>query len=133
MGSVIWSFVVLNHSIRRLFDYTSRYQAFVMGDVALYQVVLEKFAPKSTPLELANSLPPEKIVVPPPWKIQWEPREHAYINHIFMMNETIHQFLIGGADSKDETCLYRSFRSARGVLQDFHKTLPPAPLPRSSP
>lgn len=65
MGSVIRPFVVLNHSIRRLFDYISRYQAFVMGDVALYQIALEKFAPKSTPIELANSLPPEKIVVPP--------------------------------------------------------------------
>jgi hypothetical protein len=123
MRGIMRPFVLLNHSIHRLFDYIGQYQAFVMGDVTLYQVVLEKFAPQTSPLHLAASVPPQKIVIPPPCKIQWDPKERVYINHIFMMNEAIHQRLIGGADSKDELCLYKSFRSARGALETFKKSL----------
>jgi hypothetical protein len=130
MATVIRPLFRLSFSIRRLFDYVIKYQTFAMGDIMLYQSVLEKFAPKTTPLELAKSATPEKILVPPPWKIQWEPKERAYINLIFMMNETIHQALIGGAESTDELCLYQAFRSAKKALSDFKDSFRPEPLPR---
>ncbi len=130
IGPVIRPMVVLNHSIRRFFDYIDRYQAFVMGDVATYQSVLAKYAPKGSPLEAAHSVMPETIVVPPPSKIQWEPKERVYINHVFMMNESIHQSLIGGADSTDAMCLYKAFRNARVELQKFKAALRREPLPQ---
>jgi hypothetical protein len=53
----------------------------------------------------------------------------VYVNHIFMMNEAIHQGLIGGADSADEVCLYKAFRTARKALQEFKEGLKREPLP----
>lgn len=130
MGPVINPMVRLSHSIRRFFDYIDRYQSFVMGDVDTFQSVLAKLAPKSSPLEVAHSMPPEKIVTPYPWQVKWEKKEHTYINHVFMMNETIHQGLIGGADSTDELCLYKSFRTARSALEKFKGGLRQESLPR---
>jgi hypothetical protein len=130
MGTVVRPFVLLSHSIRRLFDYIERYQAFVMGDVALFQAVLEKYAPKSSPLDQARSTLPDTIVVPLPSSIQWRPEERVYINNIFMMNEAMHQGLIGGDDSKDPLCLYKAFRSARGALETFKSSLRRERLPR---
>jgi len=36
-------------------------------------------------------------------------RGRTYTNIVFFMNRTIHQELIGGVDSPDEGCLYKSF------------------------
>jgi len=129
MATVIRPLFRLSYSIRRLFDYLDKYQTVAMSDITLYQAVLEKFAPKTSPLDVFASLPPENIVTPPPWKIEWERKERAYINLIFMMNESIHQFLIGGADSSDELCLYKAYRSAKGALQTFKGLLRREPLP----
>jgi hypothetical protein len=129
MGPIIRSLVMLSHSIRRLFDSMSRYQEFALGDLALYQSVLEKFAPETDPAKLASSTPPATIAVPHPSQIVWTPQERRYINHIYMMNESIHQRLIGGADSTDEVCLYKAFRSARSALEKFKKELKREPLP----
>jgi hypothetical protein len=120
--------VMLNHSIRRLFDTMGRYQAFVFGDVALYQSVLPKFA--VNPPNLAASFMPMSIVSPHPAHLGLTPQEQVYVNHIYMMNESIHQGLIGGADSPDENCLYKSFRAARAVLQNFKAELKRERLPR---
>jgi hypothetical protein len=124
MAPVINPLVVLNHSIRRIFENIDRYQAFVYGDTKLYQSVLKKFAPATTPLDR-----PQQIVTPHPAKVGLTPEEEIYVNHIFMMNETIHQGLIGGADSDNEICLYKTFRSARKAVQDFKSRLKPEPLP----
>lgn len=129
-GTMIKPFVLLNHSIRRLFDYMERYRKFVMGDVALYQSVLEKFAPKTTPIDLALSKTPETIVVTLPYKIPWTHQERAYINNIFMMNEAIHQNLIGGEDLADPICLYKAFRIARKELNKFKASYRRERLPR---
>jgi len=129
MGPIIRPLVMLNHSIRRLFDSMSRYQAFVMSDVAMYQRVLPKFAPKTSPTELATLPTPTTITVPHPSHIKWTPEEDVYINHIFMMNEGIHQGLIGGGDSADDVCLYKAFRAARKALQEFKRGLKRQPLP----
>jgi hypothetical protein len=123
--------VMLNHSIRRLLDSVESYQAFVLGDVVLYQRVLEKFAPKNAPPEVASSITPTNITTPLPGTIKWTPDEMRYINVIFMKNEGIHQNMIGGVDSADSHCLYKEFRSARQALQAFKKGLktnePPLP------
>ncbi len=68
--------------------------------------------------------------MPHPSKVAWTEEERAYINHIFMMNEAIHQYLISGADSADESCLYKSFRAARSALQKFKAELTRERLPR---
>ena len=130
IGTIMNQLVVLNHSIHRLFDYIKRYQSFVMGDVVMYQRVIEKFAPKTSPTALFASLPPTAITIAHPSQISWTDEERAYINHIFMMNEAIHQHLIGGADSPDETCMYKSFRTARTALQKFKGGLRRERLPR---
>jgi hypothetical protein len=124
---IVRSFVMLNHSIRRLFDNIERYQAFVFGDIAMYQSVLPKFA--VNPANLGFSTMPTSIVSPHPSQIGLTTEEQVYVNHIFMMNEAIHQGLIGGAYSADEVCLYKAFRTARKALQEFKQTLKREPLP----
>lgn len=129
LGPIIRQLIMLNHSISQLFDSLERYQAFVMGDVLMYQSVMEKFAPKSSPTELASSTTPTTITVPYPYQIEWTHEQQAYINTIFLMNEGIHQGVIGGADSPHEECLYKAFRTARKVLQEFKQVLKREPLP----
>jgi hypothetical protein len=120
-------FVMLNHSIRRLFENIERHQAFVLGDVAIYQSVLKKFAVNPTDGSLTT---PTRIALPHPAQIGLTEQEQVYVNAIFMMNETIHQLCIGGADSADEVCLYKAFRIAQTALQGFKKNLKREPLPR---
>ncbi len=122
---IVRPFVILKHSIRRIFDNMERYQAFVFGDTAMYQNVLPKFAPV-----VAASIRPTNIVTPHPSAVGLTSDEQLYVNHVFMMNETIHQVLIGGADSPDENCLYRAFRNARKALHDFKQNLKREPLPK---
>jgi hypothetical protein len=124
---IVRPLVMLNHSIRRLFDNMERYQAFVFGDIALYQSILPKFA--VNPADLGSSTMPTNIVSPHPSQIGLTAEEQVYVNHIFMMNEAIHQGLIGGADSADEVCLYKAFRTAREALQAFKEGLQREPLP----
>lgn len=127
LGDIIRPLVVLGHSIRRLFETVGRYQAFVMGSPALYQSVLPKFA--VNPANLGASTMPTSVASPYPSQIGLTPAEQVYVNFIFMMNEAIHQGLIGGADSSDESCLYKAFRTAREALRGFKGSLRREPLP----
>lgn len=124
---IIRPLVMLNHSIRRLFENRESYQAFVFGDLAKYQSVMPKLA--VNPANLGASTTPTSIVLPDPSQVGLTPEERVYVNHIFMMNEWMHQLVIGGADSADETCLYKAFRTARGALQGFKQGLRREPLP----
>lgn len=124
---IIRPFVILNYSIRRLFDTMERYEAFVFGDIAMYQSVLPKFATSAA--NDAHAIMPKSILSPHPSQIGLTPEEEIYVNHIFMMNEMVHQRFIGGADSDDESCLYRAFRNARKALQEFKKELRKELLP----
>ena len=120
---------MLNHSIRRLFENIDRYHMFVFGDVEKYQSTLPKFA--HNPPGWGLAVLPTAIVMPHPSQIGLTTEEQVYVNHIFMMNAQIHQGLIGGADSPDENCLYRSFRSARAALKKFkEEEFRREPLPR---
>jgi hypothetical protein len=125
---IVRPFIKLNHSIRRLFDAMERYQAFVFGDTALYQSALPKFA--VNPPHLGSTTMPTSIVSPHPSLLGLTHEEQVYVNHIFMMNEAIHQNLIGGADSTDEICLYKSFRTAQKALREFKAGLKREPLPK---
>jgi hypothetical protein len=125
---IVRPLVMLNHSIRRLFDTQERYQAFVFGDTAMYQSVLPKFA--VNPVDLGSSTMPTTITLSSPSKLGLTKEELTYVNHIFMMNEAIHQGLIGGIDSTDEVCLYKTFREARKTLRKFKEGLKREPLPR---
>jgi hypothetical protein len=124
---IIRPFVVLSYSIRRLFDTSERCQAFVFGDVAMYQSVLPKFAVSAA--NDANAIAPEGIPLLGPPQIGLTSEEQNYVNQIFIMNEMIHQRLIGGADSNDKSCLYLAFRNARAALQQFKNELHREPLP----
>jgi len=124
---IVRPFVMPNHSIRRLFDTQERYQAFVFGDTAMYQSVLPKFA--VNPADLGTSTMPASIALPLPFQLGLTTEEKVYVDHVFMMNEAIHQGLIGGVDSADEVCLYKAFRAARKALQDFKEGLKREPLP----
>jgi hypothetical protein len=124
---IIRPFVMLNHSIRRLFENIERYQSFVFGDIAKYQSVLPKFA--VNPVNLGASTTPTSIALPDPAQIGLTREEQVYVNHIFMMNEWIHQLVIGGADSADEFCIYKALRTARTALQEFKRVLKREPLP----
>jgi hypothetical protein len=124
---IVRPFVMLSHSIRRLFDNIERYQAFVFGDVAKFQSVLPKFA--VNPVSVGSSTMPTSIVLPQPSQIGLTAEEQVYVNHIFMMNEAMHQGLIGGVDTADEVCLYKAFRTARTALQAFKQGLRRDPLP----
>jgi len=128
LGAIATQLVMLNHSIQQLLDSTARQQTFAMGDTLMFQSVMEKLAPKTSPLEMALTPPPKAVASPQPAKISWAHEERAYINIIFMLNEGIHQGVIGGADSGND-CLYKSFRAARSALQEFKKGLKREPLP----
>lgn len=129
LGPIIRPLVLLNHSIHRLFDYIARYQVFAMGDVALYQRVLEKYAPRVGLVDMDSLKDPDATFMALPPQITWTPEERDYINQIFFMNQSIHQTLIGGADSKDGLCLYKAFRTARAALQEYKQGLKREPLP----
>lgn len=121
--------VMLNHSTRRLFENLDRYETFAMADFSMYQSVIPKFAAPMTPAQTASSTLADTVVLPPVHQIAWTPREQVYINHIFMMNEAIHQRLIGGADSADPNCLYKAFRTGRAAIQKFKRDLKPEEAP----
>jgi hypothetical protein len=123
--------VMLNHSIRRLFEQLERYQAFVYGDVVMFRKVLPKFAKFAANQDnnVGSSTMPTLIPTPSPSQLNLREEEKVYLDHIFMMNAEIHQRIIGGADSQDEVCLYKAFRTARKALQDFKQGLKREQLP----
>lgn len=124
---VVRPLVMLNHSIMRLFQNIERYHAFVFGDIEMYQRVLPKFA--VNPANLAASTTPTSVALPDPAHIGLTPEEQVYVNHLFMMNEWMHQIVIGGADSSYEHCLYKAFGAAQAALRRFKQGLRREPLP----
>jgi hypothetical protein len=106
---VLPEFVRLNHSIRRLFDYLKIYQTFVLSDPDHFGAVFSLLSEA---------------------KLPGTGTAHVYTNVVFFMNKTIHQELIGGMDSTDEGCLYKSFRRARTALLALKSNLRREALPR---
>jgi hypothetical protein len=72
---------------------------------------------------------PTSIVSPSPSQIGLTAEEQVYVNHVFMMNEAMHQGLIGGVDSADDVCMYKAFRIAQKALREFKEGLRREPLP----
>ncbi|MFZ3363729.1 MAG: hypothetical protein WA153_09825, partial [Candidatus Acidiferrales bacterium] len=109
---VVPALIDLSYSVHRLMDFlTTNYNPFVSSDPANYQEVVRKL---STGTTVASLTPPEQ----------------TYAKIVFGMNMTVHQDLIGGADSNDRTCLYKAFRGAKDVIGNFKTTLRIEPLPR---
>ncbi len=103
--------VRLSNSVHRLFDFvTTAYNPFVGSDPHSYQEAARMLSAGMQPKQL-------------------ESKEQVYVNFVFGMNKTIHQDLIGGADSTDQACLYKAFRSARSAIGDFKKDLQVEPPP----
>lgn len=111
LTDIVGPLIRLNHSIRRVFDLHGELRSFVHHDTHLYGSVMKK---------LANL----------PTFTTWTQDEQVYTNVIFGMNLQIHQELIGGADSKDEQCLYKAFRAAARAVADVKAKLEPEKLPR---
>ena len=116
---IVQPFVMLNHSIRRLFDNIDRYQAFVFGDIAKYQSVLPMFA--VNPANLGSSTMPTSIVSPHPSQIGLTKEEQVYVNHIFMMNEAIHQGIMGGPIRPLSIASTRPFAPRKRHCESFNR------------
>jgi hypothetical protein len=89
-------------------DYVHIYTAFVYGDPDLYGEVFERVSKGAKPTSSTGLV---------------------YSNIVFGMNKVIHQNIIGGQDSNNEECLYKSFRRARKALLEFKSSLRPEGLP----
>jgi hypothetical protein len=108
LNPIVPALVRLSQSIHRLFDYLDNYNSFVASDPDTYQNLVKALA-EGTPVSA---------------------KERVYANFVFGMNRTIHQNLIGGADSIDDACLYKAFRSARAAIGNFKASFRVEPLPR---
>ena len=105
---LITPLVRLNYSIRRVFDLHSELRAFALAHPALYDSVERKLAKKPN---------------------VYTEEEKVYMGHIFGLNRRVHQQLIGGADSTDDSCLYKSFRNAKAVVEKFKAEFRPQSFP----
>ncbi|MGI9100966.1 MAG: hypothetical protein ACR2IF_00850 [Terriglobales bacterium] len=108
LAPLVRPLVMLNHSVRRIFDLHSELREFAHAHPELYGNVERKLASRP---------------------VHFTPEEQVYANIIFGMNLRIHVELIGGEDSADEYCLYKAFRTARNAIQEFKTNLksPAAP------
>lgn len=109
LGDIAPALVTLNHSIHRLFNLNTELRAYVLSHPNLYDSVSEKL--RRTPTTFTEE-------------------EKMYMNIIFGFNKRIHQELIGGIDSKDASCLFKSFRSATNAITSFEAKLQSSPSPR---
>lgn len=112
---VIDNFVLLNYSIMRLFDFYSDYRQFANSDIDLNMTVVETFfkATKEKPINIE----------------ELGERGKKYVNRIFTYNWTIHVRLIGGCDSKNSICLFRTYNDAKKSLERFKSSFKREPLP----
>jgi hypothetical protein len=98
LKGIVEPLVRLNYSIHRLFDLHTDLRTFVNSHPSLYDGVVKKLATRPS---------------------AFTPEERVFMNIVFEFNQRIHKLLIGGADSTDDLCLYRSFRAARKAVSDF--------------
>lgn len=108
-AEIVQPLVALNHSIRRLFDLNHELRTYVHSHLSLYDSVSEKFSHTTR---------------------VWTHQEQVYINIIFGFNRKIHQQVIGGADSTDGSCLYKTFREAKRAVAEFKTRLHPEAFPK---
>jgi hypothetical protein len=106
---IIGDFITLKYSIVRLYDYYTEYRGFVISQFSLRHAVNEKDKAQNT--------------------ASFTQEEVRFLDRVFHYNYSIHVKLIGGKDSKDQRCLYLSFRRARRSLQTFEDRLKPQAPP----
>jgi len=107
LSEIVPAIVKLNYSIRQVFEASADLRSFV-NQSPFYAPVAKKLAQT---------------------KNTYTEQEQEFMNLLFGKNRTIHQRLIGGADSPDDTCLYKSYRLAQKALSDFEKRFKPKSFP----
>jgi hypothetical protein len=100
LGDLVAAFVRLNFSISRLFQLYDEYRTFVNNNPTLHGVLLSGQVGSSG--AKANS---------------------AFQNVILNFNFDMHVKLIGGEDSDDPMCLYKTYHAATSALRGFDTNL----------
>jgi hypothetical protein len=101
LGPIVDDVVRLSRSITRLFNCYEEYREYVNSRPLLYDSVVKKLAQQ---------------------KADFTEAEREYLKDIFRRNAQIHQSLIGGIDSQDSLCLYKTFRAAKESVNNFLRT-----------
>jgi hypothetical protein len=103
LSPVLNDLLALNHSIRQVFDVYEEYRRYAFAYPQLYRSVVDKL----------NNILSDNLAPQDP---AFSEEERAYLHQIFKYNKTIHQRLIGGLDSKDQSVLYKTFRRAEASI-----------------
>jgi hypothetical protein len=111
LGPIAADVVRLSRSITRIFNYYGEYRTFVNIRPVFYDAVFAKLTSRVDKSDLTLD-------------------ERWYITQIFEFNRQIHQGLIGGVDSPDSLCLYKTFRTARESVAKLLGHLRKPPFPR---
>lgn len=115
LAPIIEEFMKLNYSIGRLYDLyeESRQYAFSRPEQ------FNKVAAKVESLKKGEVFSAGGLTAP----------ENEYLQTIFSYNYKMHVELIGGKDSKDSVCLFKTFNKAKYDLREFVRSLEKEPLP----
>lgn len=115
LAPIIDEFVILNYSIGRLYDLYEEYRQYAFSRPELFNKVATKVESlkKGEVFSAADLTPPE----------------NEYFQAIFSYNYQMHVDLIGGKDSKDSVCLFKTFNRAKYALREFVQGLEKEPLP----
>jgi hypothetical protein len=109
MTELVRPLVKLGHSVRRLFDLHEELRDFSHSNPGFYETLMRKMQQQ---------------------KNVYTEEENQFMNVVFGMNWKMHVLLIGGSDSPDTNCLYKTFRNARTEIADFKSKLQPEPFPK---
>lgn len=115
LAPIIDEFVKFNYSIGRLYDLYEESRQYAFSRPELFNKVAAKLESlkKGQAFSAADLTPPES----------------EYFQTIFSYNYKLHVDLIGGKDSKDSICLFKTFNKAKYALRKFARNLEKEPLP----
>jgi len=110
MRELIDPFLKLSFSISKLLQYYAEYRHYVLGQPDLHHFFrLRKLSDAKAPLS---------------------PLQKEYADIVRDFNYRLHVHSIGGEDSTDDECLYRTHKRAFEALNAFERALPKPSLPR---
>jgi hypothetical protein len=104
LGDLVNPFVRLSFSVSKLFQFYDEYRAYALSRLDFYE-------DGSSMSEVS------------------QPDRQRYLKVIFNYNYRIHMDFIGGKDTADEDCLYKTYKVAVAALGDFSARLKPRALP----
>jgi len=108
---IVTDVVALSRSITRLFDFYGEYRAYATSHPALYDAV-------TTKIGLAQGRP-----------VPLTEQEQTYVSQIGSCNAQMHLQLIGGKDSPDPLCLYKTYCAAKDSITSLERNLTPSAFP----